>query len=603
MANTLQNSFEWIEQSRMGNREAFAKIVRQYQGMVSAVTLNVVGDYDQSEDLAQETFLTVWKKLPELREPEKIASWIYGIARRTALNWIEKQQRNPLRGAAELDGDTAVDPRLELEQARRKNEQSLELVWSTVKELPETFREPLLLYYRYSKSAAEIAVSMDLTEDAVNQRLSRGRKMLKAKVEKQVENALEATRPGEHFVVCVLAAIPVLATGQQALAAGSAGAAATQSASSGGAGSSLFVGITTFCWTLFCNLVPVLLVGIGTVLGIWNGIRNAPTLRARQWMLKVALWYFIAAHLLALTLLLAIAGHNDAVDPDHRMIPERVPLKNFCEGLFCFMMGAAPFAVVLISYCINRRWRRIVEEDTDLLSCSAVRHASMKPVLMLGVVVLIIFVATFFILYWVLQPPADFFFIPSTILLFGVSLFILAGRISRDEKSFTQSPPRLPNLLRILTAEEKAPKGFRNRINFWGDLTGIGWGMFIMQIGSVGWYFLHRGLPSMTLLSLPIGNGGYFLLSVSLLIYLIFVVFFAGIPRRRYWGMILLGTTMTFGNAFMIYYARLWRHVHSSEFAMVFGLNFWCMFCFVLVGVAGLLAFRKQKARARSVSE
>ena len=203
MDNTLQSSLEWVEQSRQGNRDAFAKIVGQYQGMVSAVTLNVVGDYAQSEDLAQETFLTAWKNLSELREPEKIAAWIYGIARRTALNWIEKQQRNPLRGAAELDGNTAIDPRLELEQARRKNEQLLELVWSTVKELPETFREPLLLYYRYSKSATEIAASMDLTEDAVNQRLSRGRKMLKTEVEKQIENVLEATRPDIAFTLAV----------------------------------------------------------------------------------------------------------------------------------------------------------------------------------------------------------------------------------------------------------------------------------------------------------------------------------------------------------------------------------------------------------------
>ncbi|MGL6193602.1 MAG: RNA polymerase sigma factor, partial [Thermoguttaceae bacterium] len=89
----MDNNLHLVERSRSGDQEAFARIVTQYKGMVSAVTLNVVGDYTQSEDLAQETFLTVWKKLADLREPEKLASWIYGIAKRTALNWTQKQQR------------------------------------------------------------------------------------------------------------------------------------------------------------------------------------------------------------------------------------------------------------------------------------------------------------------------------------------------------------------------------------------------------------------------------------------------------------------------------------------------------------------------------
>src|SRR5215469_8181287 len=141
-----------IEQSRCGDHDAFARIVRQYQGMVCAATLNVTGNYAQSEDLAQETFLTAWKKLPELREPEKLASWLYGIAKRVALRWTEQQQRSPLHLAAELDADTMSNRQAQIDaEERDRREQSLALVWATVKKLPETLREPLLLYYRYSK--------------------------------------------------------------------------------------------------------------------------------------------------------------------------------------------------------------------------------------------------------------------------------------------------------------------------------------------------------------------------------------------------------------------------------------------------------------------
>jgi RNA polymerase sigma factor (sigma-70 family) len=223
-----------VKKSCGGDREAFARIVAKYQGMVSAVTLNVVGNYAQSEDLAQETFLTAWTKLPELREPERLASWLYGIARRVALRWTEKQQRNPLHSAAEIDAETLTDRQIQADAGERHHrEQSLALVWSTVKELPETLREPLLLYYRYSKSVADIAATLSLTEDAVHQRLSRGRKMLKAEVEKQVETVLESTGPGEYFVLGVLAGIPILTVTPEVFAAtsaaGSAGAAAKSS--------------------------------------------------------------------------------------------------------------------------------------------------------------------------------------------------------------------------------------------------------------------------------------------------------------------------------------------------------------------------------------
>jgi RNA polymerase sigma-70 factor (ECF subfamily) len=47
----------WVEQSRLGNREAFAQIVRQFQSKVSAVTFSITGNLQESEDIAQETFL------------------------------------------------------------------------------------------------------------------------------------------------------------------------------------------------------------------------------------------------------------------------------------------------------------------------------------------------------------------------------------------------------------------------------------------------------------------------------------------------------------------------------------------------------------------
>ena len=592
-------NYTLVEKSRCGDRDAFAQIVKRYQGMVSAVTLNVVGNYAQSEDLAQETFLTAWKKLPELREPEKLASWLYGIARRVALRWTEKHQRNPLRQAVELDAETMTDYKAQIAAAdRQQRKQSLELVWATVKELPETLREPLLLYYRFSKSVADIADSLELTDEAVRQRLSRGRKMLKAEVEKHIESVLESTGPSEHFTVAVLAALPIALTGEQVLAAGAAGATAAQSASSGGAGAgaSFVAGVTAFFHALLYSW-PTIFIGIGIALGIWSSVRNAPTLRARQWMLKVTFGYVIIGCLFVLSISsLAIIMSM---------------LNSRFHYIFDYFLrvgiASIPVFVVVASYWVNQKWRQIVEEDSAKQNSSdqvIVPPKFLRSIYPWFVAALFSPVLVAAVGYFIqnssrfsgsFSPNISFFFTGFGmlfILLFGLLLFTYPVLISKDQASFTKYPPRLPNLLAILTGEEKTPKGFRNRINFWGDFLGIGWGLFLLHVILLSLYKI-------------IGTSGDFQFLVSwlpiLFVYFLFAVFFAGIPRRRYWGMIFLGAST------LLYYSGiLSAHVmigepsfkdHVRDLMLVsvyYGLSAWYLLCFALLGAAGLWVFRRK---------
>src|SRR5262249_6784419 len=90
----------------------------------------------------------------------------------------------------------------------------------------ETYREPMVLFYRQGQSVAEVARSLDLTEEAVKQRLSRGRSMLREELATIVETTLTRTRPTKVFTVAVVAALP-------AITPSSAGAAVIASAASG----------------------------------------------------------------------------------------------------------------------------------------------------------------------------------------------------------------------------------------------------------------------------------------------------------------------------------------------------------------------------------
>ena len=95
-------------------------------------------------------------------------------------------------------------------EAISREEQAL--LGRCLEQMPESYREPLVLFYRDGQSVAAVAVALELSEDAVKQRLSRGRQMLREQMAGFVESALRRSGPGEAFTLAVLAALPLLTT-------------------------------------------------------------------------------------------------------------------------------------------------------------------------------------------------------------------------------------------------------------------------------------------------------------------------------------------------------------------------------------------------------
>ncbi len=58
-----------VAQSLAGRRDAFAQIVARYQSLICSVACSGTGSLNESEDVAQDTFVTAWKELHTLREP------------------------------------------------------------------------------------------------------------------------------------------------------------------------------------------------------------------------------------------------------------------------------------------------------------------------------------------------------------------------------------------------------------------------------------------------------------------------------------------------------------------------------------------------------
>ena len=209
--------------ARDGDREAFTGIVERYQSLVCSLAYSACGGLGPSEDMAQETFITAWHQLNDLREPSKLRQWLCGIVRNIAANAV---RRNLRRGGTPASLEAVAEaPSLESDPAAQTISREEEtLLWRVLAQLPENYREPLVLFYREERSVTEVATQLDLSEDTVKQRLSRGRAMLREEMATLVESTLTRSKPGTAFTVGVMVALPVVSasTASAALAGATA---------------------------------------------------------------------------------------------------------------------------------------------------------------------------------------------------------------------------------------------------------------------------------------------------------------------------------------------------------------------------------------------
>src|SRR5262252_7192155 len=98
-----------------GDRDAFSRIVQKYQTLVCSIAYSACGTLGTSEDMAQETFITAWHRLRDLREPAKLRQWLCGIVRNISANAVRRENR---RGGAPESLDAVSDePSVECDPA------------------------------------------------------------------------------------------------------------------------------------------------------------------------------------------------------------------------------------------------------------------------------------------------------------------------------------------------------------------------------------------------------------------------------------------------------------------------------------------------------
>jgi RNA polymerase sigma factor (sigma-70 family) len=244
--------------ARDGDASAFGRLVDETKSAVTAIALAIIGDYPASQDIAQDVFLAAWRNLGKLRSPASFLPWLRQTTRNRARTWVRDQGRRRL-AATRVDDllpevvDGGPDPAelLDVRDERR-------LVAEALADLPGDAREVVILYYREGESVAQVADLLDLTPEAVRQRLSRGRRRMRETVAERLSRALSRTAPGAAFTAAVLTGLNV---------------AAPTVAASAAIGTGAKVAGTSVVAKLAIALAGIVAGASGGILGVLVGVR------------------------------------------------------------------------------------------------------------------------------------------------------------------------------------------------------------------------------------------------------------------------------------------------------------------------------------------
>ena len=182
---TVSDDAELLERIRDGAIDDFAEIVRRHQSRVFAILHRYERDAHKVEDLAQETFVKVWRALGQFDGRAPFEHWLSRIAARVALDHLrrEKRRQNEI-GLPEL-GDDALDW---LRSDDEKNELSArsaaELLELAMRELSPADRVVITMQELEGCSVKEIAAAVGASGVAVRVRAMRARAKLKQALEK-----------------------------------------------------------------------------------------------------------------------------------------------------------------------------------------------------------------------------------------------------------------------------------------------------------------------------------------------------------------------------------------------------------------------------------
>jgi RNA polymerase sigma-70 factor (ECF subfamily) len=185
-----------VEETLNGEREAFGVLVRRYQSATYALALQRVGNAAGAEEIAQDVFVTAYRKLDQLKDTSRFAAWLRSIALRRCAMWLRREGRKP-RPSGSLQDMKATD------DASKRDEAAFSID-ALIAGLPEGLRAAAVLCMEDDLSPSAAAAVLGLKPGTLRKRLHDARARLQRRVlEKAKRELLLHLLPRDFAERCV----------------------------------------------------------------------------------------------------------------------------------------------------------------------------------------------------------------------------------------------------------------------------------------------------------------------------------------------------------------------------------------------------------------
>jgi len=182
-ARTDQDEAELVSASQAGDQDAFAQLVQHHQRRVFNLVFRMLQNYEEANEITQETFLAAWQGLSSFRGDARFSTWLYRIAYNCSLKQLEQRKRDNARQLAMQEehtlqhGNGAEPLDFELDAY-----DDLALVREHLSMLPAKYRIVLVLRHLQEMTYEEMAEILTVPIGTIKTHLFRARNLLKERM-------------------------------------------------------------------------------------------------------------------------------------------------------------------------------------------------------------------------------------------------------------------------------------------------------------------------------------------------------------------------------------------------------------------------------------
>jgi len=179
-----------VKAALAGSNEAFDQLVQQYQRRAVAVASRLLRNLDDAMEVAQEGFIRAYQALGQLNDPRRFGPWLLRIVANQALNFRRSHRKDPKISLDQTAGndEESTSPLTSLMGAEPTAQEHIsaqelaEALEKAIAELPENFRDALVLFAIEKLPQKEIADIMDCSLQTVKWSVFEARRRLREKL-------------------------------------------------------------------------------------------------------------------------------------------------------------------------------------------------------------------------------------------------------------------------------------------------------------------------------------------------------------------------------------------------------------------------------------